>query len=130
VGSCCAPRLARKKPASSDSPLATSPDLSIADPDDEHDERLPERARPYSIVNELGRGGMGTVYLAEPNEPGLRKPLRLEGANASVPALRNALQGASQLPGYRWVLCAMLRIGPTAAWSVGQALVLASKVYS
>jgi eukaryotic-like serine/threonine-protein kinase len=43
----------------------------------------PERIGPYRIVRELGRGGMGTVYLAERDDPGLRKMVALKVVHAS-----------------------------------------------
>jgi len=39
---------------------------------------LPERIGHYRVRRELGRGGMGTVYLAERDEPGLRKTVAVK----------------------------------------------------
>jgi tRNA A-37 threonylcarbamoyl transferase component Bud32 len=47
------------------------------------EEITPERIGPYRIVRELGRGGMGTVYLAERDDPGLRKMVALKVVHAA-----------------------------------------------
>ncbi|HET6899795.1 MAG TPA: serine/threonine-protein kinase, partial [Vicinamibacteria bacterium] len=39
---------------------------------------LPERIGHYRVLRELGRGGMGTVYLAERDEPGMRKTVAVK----------------------------------------------------
>src|SRR5688572_11051757 len=38
----------------------------------------PSRIGPYVVTRELGRGGMGTVYLAERDEPGMRKTVAVK----------------------------------------------------
>ena len=47
------------------------------------EETPPERIGPYRIVRELGHGGMGTVYLAERDDPGLRKMVALKVVHAA-----------------------------------------------
>jgi len=47
------------------------------------DDAAPERIGPYRIVRELGRGGMGTVYLAERDDPGLRKMVAVKVVHAA-----------------------------------------------
>ena len=47
------------------------------------DTTVPERIGPYRIVRELGHGGMGTVYLAERDDPGLRKMVALKVVHAA-----------------------------------------------
>ncbi len=45
---------------------------------------LPSSIGPYRVVRELGRGGMGTVYLAERDDPGLRKTVAVKVVRPSV----------------------------------------------
>ncbi len=54
----------------------------------------PTRIGPYRIVRELGRGGMGTVYLAERDEPGMRKTV-------AVKVVRHGMDSAFVLSRFR-----------------------------
>lgn len=47
------------------------------------EDTAPERIGPYRIVRALGQGGMGTVYLAERDDPGLRKMVALKVVHAA-----------------------------------------------
>jgi len=60
--------------------LGTSPFApGVAPADQELTEvPAPSRVGPYRIERELGRGGMGTVYLAERDEPGLHKTVAIK----------------------------------------------------
>ena len=37
------------------------------------DEQLPDQIGPFSVLEEIGQGGMGSVYLAEQREPVQRR---------------------------------------------------------
>jgi non-specific serine/threonine protein kinase/serine/threonine-protein kinase len=50
----------------------------VADSDDPTEPATPSRIGPYRVVGLLGRGGMGAVYLAERDEPGLRKTVAVK----------------------------------------------------
>ncbi len=61
-------------------PVAPSFDnlASLATARDDELTAVPARIGPYRVVSELGRGGMGTVYRAERDEPGLRKTVAIK----------------------------------------------------
>lgn len=70
-------------------------ELSAA-PDGEFPESpLPERIGPYVVMRELGRGGMGVVYLAEREDEPVGRPVALKvvrgGAMVAGPLLRRFL---------------------------------------
>jgi non-specific serine/threonine protein kinase/serine/threonine-protein kinase len=61
--------------------LDALPWLSVAAvPSSDEDDAgpAPVRIGPYRVERELGRGGMGTVYLAERDEPGLHKTVAIK----------------------------------------------------
>ena len=55
-----------------------APAASSADEDGEVAVPLPARIGPYRVLSELGRGGMGTVYLAEREDEGFRKTVAVK----------------------------------------------------
>jgi eukaryotic-like serine/threonine-protein kinase len=66
-----------------------------ADGGDGVTEAVPERIAGYRIVREAGQGGMGTVFLAERDDPDLRQRVALKlvrGAVATRPLVRRFLE--------------------------------------
>ena len=57
------------------SPLDADPWRAL---DDEEDDSLPERIGPYRVVSEIGRGGMGRVYLALQEGDGFTRRLAVK----------------------------------------------------
>ena len=58
---------------------------------DDEGARIPDRVGPYRLLHELGRGGMGAVYLAERADDAFRKQVAIKlvrGGWASAEALR------------------------------------------
>jgi serine/threonine protein kinase/TPR repeat protein len=53
-----------------DSPLISSAPTSVMSPDDE---QIGAKIGPYKLLQQIGEGGMGTVYMAEQMEPVARK---------------------------------------------------------
>jgi eukaryotic-like serine/threonine-protein kinase len=47
----------------------------------------PTHIGPYRVVRELGRGGMGTVYLAERDDPDLKRTVAIKVVNVASPSL-------------------------------------------
>src|SRR5919107_1393842 len=57
----------------------------MGDADADLPERPPDRIGPYRIDREIGRGGMGVVYLAERDDPTFRQRVALKVVRAGVP---------------------------------------------
>jgi serine/threonine protein kinase len=47
------------------------------------DDAAPSQIGPYRVIRELGRGGMGTVYLAERDYPSLRRTVAIKVVNVA-----------------------------------------------
>jgi len=55
------------------------------------------RIGPYRIVREIGRGGMGAVYLAERDEPGFRKTVAIKVVRHDSQLLRRRFSTETQI---------------------------------
>ena len=58
---------------------------------------VPARIGPYRIARELGRGGMGTVFLAERDDPGLRKTVALKVVHYASPYVVQRFRSETQI---------------------------------
>jgi eukaryotic-like serine/threonine-protein kinase len=47
------------------------------------DDPAPSQIGPYRVIRELGRGGMGTVYLADRDDPSLRRTVAIKVVNVA-----------------------------------------------
>jgi non-specific serine/threonine protein kinase/serine/threonine-protein kinase len=55
------------------------------------------RAGAYRVIRELGRGGMGTVYLAERDDPALRKTVAIKVVRVESPLMLRRFQTETRI---------------------------------
>jgi serine/threonine-protein kinase len=60
-------------------------------------EPVPAHVGPYRVIRELGRGGMGTVYLAERDDPNLRRTVALKLVDVGSRSLVRRFQTETQI---------------------------------
>jgi serine/threonine protein kinase len=58
---------------------------------------VPTRIGLYRVIRELGRGGMGTVYLAERDDPALRKTVAIKVVRMESPLILRRFQTETRI---------------------------------
>src|SRR5689334_17653788 len=60
-------------------------------------EGVPARIGTYRVIRELGRGGMGAVYLAERDDPALRKTVAIKVVRVESPLMLRRFQTETRI---------------------------------
>jgi serine/threonine protein kinase len=90
-------------------------------------DRIPERLGPYRVVREIGRGGMGTVYLGERDDGQFQQRVAIKviirGMDTDADFMRSvrSWRGSSILTSPACWMAALSMDGRTLSWNTWKA---------